>query len=180
MKTRRFFTRALPALLILVAVVFALLPRSEGVTKAQFELLKPGMTQTEVERLLHGPPRNGIKFDAVVWEPHADGKRRSAFVGPGTPGVEFLVSRDRPPNEVAPKKAQELSYFPGTTPERGNQAVWITETGLIAVYFGPGGRLEQKYFSEVDVSRPPTVLDWLGSRPRMIRQSLSSSLGRLF
>ena len=67
------------------------------------------MAQTEVERLLYGPPRNDVKYSAVVWVPHEDGRRRSAFAGPGTPGVGFFVSesfRDRPPNEVTPKKAQ--------------------------------------------------------------------------
>jgi hypothetical protein len=164
-------------------VVFALQPRSEGISQAEFERLRPGMTQTEVEGVLYGPPRNETKFDAIIWAPHEDGKRRSAFVGPGTPSIEFLVAeshRDRPPNEVARKKAQELSYFPGKTPEQGHQAVWMTETGLIAVYFGKDGRLQQKYFSDVDVSRPPNLIDWFASRPRMIRQSLSRSLGRLF
>jgi hypothetical protein len=63
-------------------------------------------------------------------------------------------------------------YFPGATPEQGHQAVWFTETGLIAVYFGQDGRLQRKYFSTVHVTRPPTAFDWFASRPGMLRRSL--------
>jgi hypothetical protein len=175
MTARRFAICAVSTGLILVATFLALPPRSSGVTQAQFELLRAGMTQPEVENILCGPPRDVTKYGATVWIPYADGEPRSAFISPGSPDVGFFVSehfRDRPPNEVPPKKATQFSYFPGTTAEQGRQAVWASETGIIAVYFGRDGTLQQKYFSTVDVTRPPTVMDWVESRPRMLRQSL--------
>jgi hypothetical protein len=175
MTARRFAICAVFVILTLVAVVLAVPRRSGGVTQAQFDLLRPGMTRPEVENLLRGPPRDVTRYGATVWIPYADGKPRSAFTGPGTPDLGFFVSehfRDRPPNEVTPKKAAEFSYFPGTTAEQGRQAVWMSETGLIAVHFGRDGRLQQKYFSTVDVTRPPTLMDWFESRPRMLRKSL--------
>jgi hypothetical protein len=174
MTARRFAICAALVILTVAAVALALQRRSGDVTEAQFKLLRPGMTQSEVENVLRGPPRDVTEYGAVVLIPHADGKLRSAFISPGSAGVGFFVSehfRDRPPNEVTPKKAAEFSYFPGTTADPGRQAVWTSETGLIAVYFGRDGRLQQKYFSTVDVTRPPTVTDWFQSRPRALRKS---------
>jgi len=175
MKKRRLSAYALAAILATVAAVFVLRPRSEGVTRADFERLRPGMTRIEAEHLLHGPPRDDLRCSALVWLPYADGKRRSGRIGPGTRGLGSLVSeyfRDRPPNEVPPKIASETSYFPGSTPGRGHQAVWLAETGLIAVLFGEDGRLQQTYFSDVHVSRAPTLLDRFSSRPGRVRKSL--------
>jgi len=174
MLSRRFGLCALFTTLIVVAVVFALLPRPRGVTRAHFKLLRTGMTQAEVEHLLLGPPRNELKNPAIAWIPQPNGKLRSGEVGPWfrNPTVVFSVfSGGRPLNDVT-QKPREYSYFPGTTPEQGHQAVWVTESGLIAVYFGQDGRLQQKYFSTVDVARPPTVIDWVASRPRMVLRSL--------
>jgi hypothetical protein len=172
--SRRVLVWGSLAILALIGVVCAVLPGSRGVTEAQFKLLRPGMTQADVENLLYGRPRDDLAYSAIVWAPNLDGRKRSALISPGAPGVGYFVSehfRDRPPNEARPKTAPEFWFFPGTTPEQGRQAVWSTETGLIAVYFGRDGRLEQKYFSTVDVTRPPTMLDWLASRPRMVRKS---------
>jgi hypothetical protein len=175
MKTRRLAVGGLFAVLGFVALGFVLRPGSRGVTEAHLRRLTPGMTQAEVERELGGRPRDELKYSAIVWVPQADGKRRSAFIGPGTPGVGFLVSesfRDHPPNEVAPKKAAQVSFFPGTQGAPGRQAVWVTETGLIAVEFGQDGRLRQTFFSTVHGRRPPTPMDWVASRPRMVLKAL--------
>src|SRR5258708_5266243 len=101
MKLRRFSLCALLTLCIFAAVALALLPRSKDLTRAHFNLLSTGMTQREVEHLLYGPPRNDVKYSAIVCVPHADGKARTAFAAPGSPGIDFFVSeyfRDRPPN----------------------------------------------------------------------------------
>jgi hypothetical protein len=176
MTARRFaFTTATLTAVTLVALALTLLPRSRGVSEADFKLLKPGMTWAEVERLLAGPPRNDVPYESIVWIPHADGTRRSARLGPGAPGLAFHVAehfRDRAPNEFPARSAADFWYFSGKAPEEGRQEIWATETGLIAVYFGQDGRLEQKYFSTVHVTRPPTVMDWIASRPRQIRRSL--------
>jgi hypothetical protein len=68
--------------------------------------------------------------------------------------------------------ASELDFFPDETPKGGFQALWVTKERLIAVYFGPDGRLQQKYSSTVDEGGPPSVMDWIASRPRMIVRSL--------
>ncbi len=133
------------------------------------------MTKAEVESMLHGPPRDDVPYSAIIWVPDADGTRRSAAIAPGSPGAGFYVSerfRDRPRNEVAPKDGSALTYFPLKAAEHSRQAVWIGEKGLIAVLFGHDGRLKQKYFSNVYVTRPPAVFEWLDLRPRTIRNRL--------
>ena len=50
--------------------------------------------------------------------------------------------------------------------------MWIAKAGLIAVYYGGDGRVQGKYLSVVDEAVPPSVFDWLASRPAMIRRSL--------
>lgn len=173
--TRRLFLGALLTVLMLAAVVFALRPRPRGVTLADYQRLRPGMTSAEVEQWLHGPPRNDLEYRALVWLPHADGKRRSADIAPGPADLGFRVSehfRSRSPKEVPPRNASDHWYFPGMATERGHQAVWITDAGLVAAYFGQDGRLQRTYFSTVDVTRPPTLIAWLASRPRMFRNSL--------
>jgi hypothetical protein len=52
-----------------------------------------------------------------------------------------------------------------------DQDLWITSAGLIVVYFGPDGRLQHKYNSTVHEIVAPSLINWLSSRPRMIRQS---------
>ena len=69
-----------------------------------------------------------------------------------------------------PRAARLSSYarrLPSSSPPE-----WNTTTALIAVYFGEDGRLQQKYQSTVHESVRPSVIDWLASRPRMIRRSL--------
>jgi hypothetical protein len=163
------------AVLAVVAAVLALLPSKSrpGVTQEHFKLLRPGMTQAEVQRLLHGPPRNDLRHTAIIWVPQATGKRISAWIEPASPAVELLVREDVPKGgrqglTVTPT----LDFFPQVTSKDGRQAVWVTRTGLIAVYFGPDGRLRNKYISMVDEMTPPSLAGWLASRPRMIRRSL--------
>jgi hypothetical protein len=171
MTIRRIFIGALCTIVFVVGVVFALSPRSRDVMQADFNLLKPGMTQPEVEHLLHGPPRNNLKYPGIAWIPQPDGKLLSGEVGPWFRNPTVVFRGNRPLNDVA-QKPREYAYFPGTTAEPGHQTVWITEAGLIAVYFGRDGRLQRKYFSTVAVARPPTALDWFASRPRAVRKSL--------
>jgi hypothetical protein len=124
----------------LAAAVFALLPRPRGVTRAQFERLGPGMTRAEVERLLDGPPRDDVKYSGIVWVPHADGKRRSAFVGPGAPGVGFFVSeyfRDRPSNEVPPKRAPELDSVASKSGQQPHAARALWRVSVVSARPSP-------------------------------------------
>jgi hypothetical protein len=177
MKPKRLVCVIAIAVLGVMATVLALLPSmsDRGVTPEDAELLKPGMTQPEVERLLHGPPRNGLKYRAIIWLPQATGKRISAEVAPNIPPVYFFLKEEIPNNgrrsgwvTVTPS----TDFFPQITAKHGHQGLWITRTGLIAVYFGQDGRLQHKYTSTVGETGPLTVVDWLASRPRMIRRSL--------
>src|SRR5258708_23705622 len=101
MKVRRFSICALLALCIFAAVVLALLPRSKDLTRAQFNLLKPGMTQTEVEHLLYGPPRNDVKYPAIAWIPQRSGMPVSGNVGPWFANPPVVFVGNRPVNDVA-------------------------------------------------------------------------------
>src|SRR4051794_760296 len=156
-----------------MATVLALLSSTSdrGVTPDDLELLKPGMTQSEVEHLLHGPPRNGLKYRSIIWLPQATGKRISAEIAPVSPPVYFFLKEEKPNNgrqsgwiTITPA----TDFFPQITAKNGHQGLWITRTGLIAVYFGQDGRLQHKYTSTVGESGPLTVVDWLASRPKMI------------
>ena len=134
----RFSTRALLAFTAAVALILALWPRSSELTQAHFNLLKTGMEQAEIEKLL-GPPRNRLRTKAIVWDPQQNGKPISAFVTPGPLKIDF---------------------FPAVN-NNGHQAVWLTNTGLVAVHFGNDGKLQNKYFSTVHSSGPPAWLDWI-------------------
>lgn len=90
------------------------------------------------------PPRNCVGNPVIVWAPQADGRRISAEIPPGSPTVQFF------PN--------------AKSPDDGAEAVWLTDTGLIAAYFGNDGRLQQKYFSTVHEISPPSFVDWLKTR----------------
>jgi hypothetical protein len=160
--------------LSLAVMVFALRPfRSKPVLGPEhFERLQPGMTQAEVERLLDGPPRNALRYRAIVWLPQAAGRPVSAEVAPDSPAVEFFVREDKPKNARQPGRPASLDFFPQETRRDGHQTVWVTRATLMAVYFGPDGRLRHKYSSTVDEAVPPSVTDWLASRPRMVRRSL--------
>jgi hypothetical protein len=54
-------------------------------------------------------------------------------------------------------------FFPDDSKVEGYQRVWLTKTGLIAVYFDADDRLQRKYFSTVHPMGPPTITDWLAS-----------------
>jgi hypothetical protein len=155
-------------------VVLALLPfkPGAGVTQEHFKLLQPGMTRAEVERLLDGPPRNGLRYRALVWLPQAGGRRISAEIAPTSPAIELFLREDKPKNVRQSVQSSSLDFFPQGTAKDGHQAVWVTRATLIAVDFGPDGRLRHKYESTVHEAVPPSVIDWLSSRPRMIRRSL--------
>ena len=160
--------------LSLTVVVFALRPFQSrpDVGPEHFERLRPGMTREEVEHLLDGPPRNALRYRALVWLPQVAGRPISAEIAPDSPAVEILVREDKPTNARQPARPASLDFFPQETGRDGHQAVWITRATLVAVYFGPDGRLRHKYNSTVHESVPPSVIDWLASRPRMIRRSL--------
>ena len=170
MRNRKAFIGVSAVILAVIAVVLALRPSKGGVTQEHFELLKPGMPQAEVEHLLYGPPRNDLRYPAIIWLPQATGKRISAEIAPVSPAVELFGREEIPMNgrpgiSVTPA----VDFFPRETPKSGHQAVWITRTGLIAVYFGQDGGLLHKYSSTVHEPVPPSVMSWV-SRPRLIRQ----------
>jgi hypothetical protein len=173
MKNKKLFILILFTIFAVIAMVLVLPPSNPGVAQEHFELLKPGMTQAEAEHLLRGPPRNALRYPAIIWLPQATGGRISAEIAPVSPAVEFFTKEEIPKNGrqglwITPA----VDFFPQITPKSGHQVVWITRTGLIAVYFGRDGRLQHKYISMVDERVPPSVTDWLASRPRMIRRSL--------
>ncbi|WP_145267405.1 hypothetical protein [Tautonia plasticadhaerens] len=107
------------------------------------------MTRSETEQLLRGPARNEV-HRAIVWVPKGGGRRVSSEIKPGEPEREFFSDDSMD----------------------GTQAVWLTETGLIAVDFGQDDRLRRKYYSDVHVVGSPNVLDWLSSMRGRIRKSL--------
>ena len=132
---RRFSLRALLALTAIVAFLLAIWPRSYSLTRAHFDLLKTGMEQSEIENLI-GRSGNKLRRRAIVWDPQNNGRPISAEVSPGP---------------------LELDFFP-TAKNEGQQGVWLTRTGLIAVYFGEDGKLQDKYFSTVHPVGPPPLL----------------------
>jgi hypothetical protein len=138
----------------------------------QFERLQPGMTQAEVEQVLGSPPLNVLRYRALIWLPQPGGRTISAEIAPESPVVEFPVREDKPKNAVQPQQADSINFFPQETGEDGDQAVWIGRRTLVAVYFGPDSRLRHRYSSTVQESVPPSVMDWLASRPQIIRRSL--------
>ena len=175
MRHKKRFIGVTVAIVTVVAMVLAWLPSTSnrGVTPGDAGLLKPGMTQADVEHLLHGPPRNDLRYRAIIWLPQATGNRISAEVAPVTPAVQFLIKEDVPKGGrqglgITPA----TDFFPQITGKIGHQGVWITRTGLIAAYFGEDGTLQHKYSSIVDEAVPPSLVNWLASRPGMIRKSL--------
>lgn len=151
MLRRRFSLRTLFVILTLAAVILALLPSpSRPLTQRHFAQLKFDMPKAEVEALLGGYPRNEIRR-GMVWVPKSTGQH-----------ISYQVESELP----------TADFFPNTPNLDGYQRLWITETGLIAIYFGPDDRLKRKYFSTVHPMGPPTIWDWLASRPAEIRKSL--------
>jgi hypothetical protein len=162
------------AIFVVIAMALALSPSKSktGVTAEQFRLLQPGMTQSETERVLHGPPRNVLGHTAIIWVPQAAGRPKSAWIEPVSPAVDLFVREDKPKGGrqgLTVQAAQD--FFPQITSKSGHQAVWVTRTGLIAVYYGPDDKLQHKYISTVDELAPPSFGHWLASRPGMIRRS---------
>jgi hypothetical protein len=157
-----------------VAVVLAVLSsRSHrGVTQEDFDRLAPGMTQAEVERLLDGPPRNDLRYSAIIWLPQATGKPISHEIDPVSPAFEIFSHEEKPKNRPQRvRSTSALDFFPQETAKDGHQAVWITSTGLIAVDFGPDGRLRQKYSSTIHEHVPPSLINWPAPRPKTSRRS---------
>lgn len=123
MTRRRFMVAgALGCLVVVSAVLWLLRPTS--INRTQFDAIAEGMTRAEVQRLLGGPPRNECPDDVIVWV-RRQGKRVSAECVAGSP-----------PPRVLSDAADE-------------EAVWVSEQGLIAVRFAQDGRLSEKYFSTV-------------------------------
>ena len=151
MLRRRFSLRALFVIMTLAAVILAIYPKpSHPLDQQHFQQLRTGMSKTEVETILHGYSRTEVQR-AIVWLPQNSGQKISHKVETDSPTPDF---------------------FPGAPGSDGYQKLWLTETGLIAVYFGPDDELQRKYFSTVHSLGPPTIKDWLASRPGSIRQSL--------
>jgi hypothetical protein len=159
---------------VFVAVLARLPSHSDRrVTREQFEQLEAGMTRAEAESLIGGPPRNDLKYPAIIWLPQATGTPISREIAAPSPTVDFLVREDKPKTpRPAARIASTLDFFPQVTTKDGNQVVWIGRSELIAVYFGPDGRLQHKYCSTVHETVAPSAIDWIASRPRMIRRSL--------
>jgi hypothetical protein len=156
-----------------VPVVLAVLSsRSHrGVAQADFDRLGPGMTQAEVECLLDGPPRNDLRYSAIIWLPQATGKPISHVIDPVSPAFELFSHEEKPKN--LPQRVRSTSapdFFPQDTAKDGHQAVWITSTGLIAVDFGPDSRLRQKYNSTVHERVPPSLINWPAPKPKTSRR----------
>lgn len=153
---RRYSLRALLIWIAAVAIALALLPDRNDLTKQDFLKLRPGMSFGQVEARLKGEPRRDIPR-ATVWVPRESGGDISMMFESRTPMPDF---------------------FPGRGVDGGYQAVWVTRTGLIAAYFGPDNRLQRKFFSSVHQLGPPTLADWMASRPREIAHSLGLGQGR--
>src|SRR6266404_2685641 len=86
-----------------------------------FHAIEVGMTKAEVEQLLGGPPRNECSGPVDVWV-RREGGLQSAGLDPGTLKVQF---------------------FPTADVMKGEEAVWVSEAGLIAVRFGEDGRVQE-------------------------------------
>jgi hypothetical protein len=86
--------------------------------------------------------------------------------------MEPLLREDKPKNAWQPTQVDSINFLPQEAGKEGDQVVWIARRTLVAVYFEPDGRLRHGYSSTVHESVPPSVIDWLASRPRIIRRSL--------
>ena len=158
-----------------IVVAALALPTSESnleLDPGQFEQLQPGMTRAEVEQVLGSPPLNVLKYRALIWLPQPGGRPISAEIAPGSPVVQALLREDKPKNALQPRQANSINFFPQETAKDGDQAVWIARRTLVAVYFGPDGRLRHRYSSTVHESGAPSEMDWVASRLQLIRRSL--------
>jgi hypothetical protein len=175
MRDNRVQVCLLLAIVASIAVVIALLPSrsTRRVTQEQFERLKAGMTQAEAESVIGGAPQNNLRYPAIIWLPQATCKRTSREIAPVSPAIEFFSQEDKPKGlRQGATIPSALDFFPQVAAKNGHQVIWIESTGLIAVYFGPEGRLQHKYHSTVHGPGRPSVIDWIASRPRMIGRSL--------
>lgn len=122
---RRHRLRIAAAVLGCLAVAFAVwwFFRPTSINRTQYDAITEGMTRAEVFRLLGGPPRNDCPDDVIVWLPR-QGKRVSAEYGPSSPSIRVLSGTEE-------------------------EAVWMSDEGLIAARFDKDGRLCEKYFSTV-------------------------------
>jgi hypothetical protein len=144
MKRRLLVGVALAACLA-VGGLLVLLPLTveSKINPTQIQAVAVGMTRTEVEQLLGGPPRNECTGPVDIWV-RRDGGLRSAGIDPGQAGIRF---------------------FPEAAP--GAEAVWVGDEGLIAVRFGLDGRVQEKHVSNVIVVDSPrrsfatAVVRWL-------------------
>lgn len=118
---RVLIAAALVCLVVVPAVFWFLRPTT--INRIHFDAIAEGMTRAEVFRLLGGPPRNDCPDDVIVWLPR-QGKRVSAQYSLGSPPIRVLS-------------------------DGGEEAVWLSEEGLIAARFDEDGRLREKYFSTV-------------------------------
>jgi hypothetical protein len=121
-RRRLLIVAALLCIAVASAVLWQLRPTS--ISRTQFDAIAEGMSRADVECLLGGPPRNECPDDVIVWV-RRHGKRVSAEYGAGSP----------PPRVLSDAGDEE--------------AVWMSNEGLIAIRFGEDGRLREKYFSTV-------------------------------
>jgi hypothetical protein len=123
-----------------LTILLALGPllRDSQLDREHFEALRVGMTRSEVEGILGGPPRNECPAPAAVWV-RRGGKLQSAGIDPGAIAVQIIA------DEAGAEDDQEL--------------VWMGEAGLIAARFGGDGRLREKYFSPVQSAGRPGLRD---------------------
>ena len=131
----RFSMRSLLFGIAIVALLAALWPKNIRLTEVEFARIQPGMQQSEVEQMI-GRPSNRYRRRCIIWDPQKDGKP---------------ISHELKSAEI------DLDFFPEFD-HRGNQSVWLTKTGLIAVRHDLRGVVVDKYFSTVHPMGPPSLL----------------------
>jgi hypothetical protein len=127
------------------------------ITRENFEVLKTGMTQAEVERILGGA-RNECHDPVMAWAPRGD-TLNSMRLDPGFATNGVLFKEDRPPAATV-----DSIFVAADFPEGSYELVWLSESILIAVLFDRDGRLLEKHVSDVQVLERPTPLDWLRAK----------------
>jgi hypothetical protein len=134
MRRRLLIAAAIGVCLSLIGAVAVLrATRPSQIGPEQFAGIDVGMTRADVERVLGGPPRNECAGPADVWV-RRDGRVQSAAIDPGTQLPRFFADADQ---------------------AHGDEAVWLSPAGLIAVRFDTDGRVEEKYVSDVHVIDTP-------------------------
>lgn len=107
-----------------VVLVVSLLTGDTRIDPDHFQAIEVGMPQTEVEQLLGGSPRNECLGPVHLWV-RREGGLQSAELDSGTPTARF---------------------FPAADAVKGEEAVWVSEAGLIAVTLPPLLKREQSSF----------------------------------